>query len=166
MKTFKRTLLACSVVASISAVVALLATPSQAFDRRIHGSACMAINGITNFISRGNISTTNSLQAECPIPTDSDIRKFQLRTVNLHFTDNSTSFGVWVQACVEFWDFNGGECGSVAQSSAGGTGTSGLGAPLNGPNWLRSEGDFAYLLVLLPPAQQGTSLIKGYFMAS
>ena len=78
-----------SLAVCFSTGVALAGTSTEAFERRLHASACTPINGVTNYVYRANQSTTNSLQLECPIPTDWEISKFSLKQINLHGTDLS-----------------------------------------------------------------------------
>jgi hypothetical protein len=141
----------------------LAGTTTHAFDRRMHASACSLAYASSSYGGGSNNSSSAFVYLECPLPTDSNIRKNSLAFVNIHGDTSKVpagNFGVIAMACISFWNYSGGECGTYTVSSLGGP--FGLSVRLDGRSFRFDEGDFPYLSVVLPPKSE----LKGYYMTN
>jgi hypothetical protein len=141
----------------------LAGTTTHAFDRRMHASACTLAIPSSSYGGGLNLSSSAFVYLGCPLSTDSNIRKNSLAFVNIHGDTSKVpagNNGVIAMACISFWNFSGGECGTYTVSSLGGP--FGLSVRLDGRSFRYDEGDFAYLSLVLPPKGE----LKGYYMTN
>jgi len=167
-KVKMRALLSVSLVAAAF----VSAAPSQAYESRLAYSACVQDWGSTySFFSGGNDLSANTLILNCPVTDITSIAHPTMTAVNMHFDDNTTSYGVAAFRCVFYWNSAGGTCGDAVWSSASGTGTVGMAVP-NTPSSFATQwangAHFASIGAYLPPKTAGgvRSSIKGYYMAN
>lgn len=144
----KRTVLAFSMSAVLSGVLAYAGISRAVTDVRTPGFACRAVDGRFEgqFISQGNQSTATTLNVACPVPDVSNGVQ-NISTVNVAFNDQTATASPTAQRCVSLFTSPGVSCGPVASAPVGLTGFFTLNPSANA-DW--TAPNFGYVSVVLP----------------
>ena len=104
-----------------------------------------------------------AMRMACPILDDGYLSKGNLSGGWVDVYDGTSVAGVDARACVTYSYYLGGSCGPATVSSMSGVTMSSL--VIDRSVWISNPWEYGYLLINLPPAQNGrVSEVHGYYL--
>lgn len=157
----------------VSAVISFaMAHPMPAgavtFRQQQATGSCRFFSHPTNTYNSGeelnNGTGFNFMDVACPVVDNSNFQKQNYTALKVYANDASPSLSITASICVEYFDLQGGACGSAASSGDLFTGNVTLSVPLGSPSVFTSDtSDFGYVWIALPPPYMAApSSIRGY----
>jgi len=147
--------------------VLVLPMDARAQHRQQAASFCLPVTNTyqdvrSNTGAIGNGGTA-AMRLACPILDDGYLSKSTLYGTYVDVYDGTSSASVDARACVTYGSFLGGSCGPASLSSMSGVSMTSLW--LNISVWGSYPWDYGYVLINLPPAQNGrASQVHGYYL--
>lgn len=100
----------------------------------------------------------------CEVRDDSDYKKADISTFNVHVYDGNSSANFTARLCISYWNSSGGDCGT--SSSTSGTGEQTL-SPSLSKFTMGNEAHFGFLNLGIPSKGSGSySWLKGWYSST
>jgi len=165
------------VSAAVSGVV-FSNRPADAADRRVSAFGCFTSGGRFEEWQGDNTGVYSTARLNCPLPDDSYMPKWSVRTLTVYgrdgnsspppsnYTDPDLDPNIWAVACVTYWGIAGGGCGTGVATNGTFSGNYAVSPGLE--VWSQGYPDFAYLWLRLPRGSTTTtqSTFRGFHVST
>lgn len=159
----------CSAI--VTATLSYSSVSDAFFERRMSAYYCAPSGPQSNTsaqyggIGVSNFSFTANVTVLCAVAEDTNLRIFNISTLNIHGFDGNSTQGITASVCSQAAFSNGGLCGLTASSGTTFTGNYMI-SPEREAWGTNFSVDFPYIEVTIPPGgSAGASTVRGYYAA-